>query len=825
MKRVVQVVLVPLILLACQDVPVPTEVGPPQLEIVDAAHGTNGNSHFFFLPPMVPAPMPGGVFDATRSPSVEICLVDQATNACAVAQPEGFPIRFTMDDGPGSETVRVSAEDEHYIVNWHTDHFALDTDATYRIRVLEPGPLGYADVDVVGSGKELKNVDTDEFIGLKDGRTLPIKFRIEEGSPFVVDENGGSISAAGGDVVVTVLPGAVTEAEPVPVTVEELPAEDPTLPEATGQLPGTVFDFGPDGTVFDVPVKITVAYDPSTIPPGVPEEGLRLFKLVDGRWQLLDGIVNTVAKTVTASTMSFSTFGTLSISVFCSTAFDDVTSFGTFAESFDAVIPGGTIEVCDGTHVVEGMVIDAPVTIQPETGAAPVIQNNTDSASFWVDGVVTGTVQFQNLAFDNQSPATRSYSIRPRGTYDQVIVDNSTFSVSPVGSGGVRGSASTVSGSRITVLNSSFAGGAFAVLADGAVLDVSNSTFNDQTDRAAQYQFASGVFQGNTMTNCGGLACVRPFQSDITVIGNTITGVGQSTALFSSSSNVEFTDNVMSGDFTFSVVQLQGQSTGRVEGNTISGCSSRGCVRVLGGNIDFINNQLADATTGVDPFNHNLILFTSGATGRIEGNTIDGCGVGSCILVAGGAVVHVVSNDITIHEAHGTRFGIDGFGGFDPNDPASTPPTLFIEDNTIVGVGGTSGTDPDNPNAYAIKESGIKIENGTATVFRNSVSNARGGLLAVNGGTFTDGSDNVVDQVLSGLASFNQSSATIRSSDFTNYRVALEGEFAAGSLTCNWWGSILGPVNAQGVNQDVFTPWATTPVAGTSTTTCSGGQP
>lgn len=223
MKRVVRVVLVPLIILACQDVPVPTEVGPPQLDIVDAVH-SGGNEHFFFLPPMVPAPAFGGVFNATRSPTVEICLVDPDTNACAAHED---PIRFTMDAGLGSETVRVSTEDEHYIVNWHTNQFALNSGATYRIRVLEPGPLGHADV-VVGSNKELKNVDTDEFIGLTNGRTLPIKFRIEEGLPFVieeglafmVDENGGVISAAGGDVVVDIPPDAVSGGEEVPITVD-----------------------------------------------------------------------------------------------------------------------------------------------------------------------------------------------------------------------------------------------------------------------------------------------------------------------------------------------------------------------------------------------------------------------------------------------------------------------------------------------------------------------------------------------------------------------------------------------------------------------------
>src|SRR5262249_39940496 len=41
--------------------------------------------------------------------------------------------------------------------------------------------VAFADVDVVSSGSQLKNVNTNEFIPLLDGRTLPIKVRIEQG--------------------------------------------------------------------------------------------------------------------------------------------------------------------------------------------------------------------------------------------------------------------------------------------------------------------------------------------------------------------------------------------------------------------------------------------------------------------------------------------------------------------------------------------------------------------------------------------------------------------------------------------------------------------
>ena len=48
---------------------------------------------------------------------------------------------------------------------------------------------------MVGSARELKSVLTDDFIPLLDGRTLPIKFRIEEGALT----NPGEIASGGFD--------------------------------------------------------------------------------------------------------------------------------------------------------------------------------------------------------------------------------------------------------------------------------------------------------------------------------------------------------------------------------------------------------------------------------------------------------------------------------------------------------------------------------------------------------------------------------------------------------------------------------------------------
>lgn len=77
----------------------------------------------------------------------------------------------------------MGAEDEHYIVNWHTKSYNLDPERLYRVKFfVDDVELGFADVDVVASGKDLKTVDTGDYVALKNGRTLPIKFRIEEGA-------------------------------------------------------------------------------------------------------------------------------------------------------------------------------------------------------------------------------------------------------------------------------------------------------------------------------------------------------------------------------------------------------------------------------------------------------------------------------------------------------------------------------------------------------------------------------------------------------------------------------------------------------------------
>lgn len=152
----------------------PLAPGDPAAVISDAAHSGEVPG-FYFLPPMVPQPVYAGTFDAALSPRVEICVLSGMSCGTVIAT-------YTTSSGPGGEVVQVSAAEELYKVHWHTNLFNLDVTKTYRISVYSGTfLLGFADVDVVSSGKELKNVDTGQFIPLVDDRTLPIKFRIETG--------------------------------------------------------------------------------------------------------------------------------------------------------------------------------------------------------------------------------------------------------------------------------------------------------------------------------------------------------------------------------------------------------------------------------------------------------------------------------------------------------------------------------------------------------------------------------------------------------------------------------------------------------------------
>ncbi|HEV8382365.1 MAG TPA: CARDB domain-containing protein [Gemmatimonadales bacterium] len=214
---------------ACRSDSLNPPIGRPQASFADGAH--SGNRDFFFLPPIFKNPssdrnFTAGAFNASVRPTVEICQL--IGDAC------GATIKSF-----GAADIQLDATNEQYVVNWDTKASGLVLTEFYRIRVfLGPNTeLGHVDIDPVASGAGLKRVDTDEFIGLVDGRTLPISFRIENGAAC----QGGACDSKtidlvqGGFVVLTTTGDRVdipaqSSGVPVTVTVQQCAGLDVDIP-------------------------------------------------------------------------------------------------------------------------------------------------------------------------------------------------------------------------------------------------------------------------------------------------------------------------------------------------------------------------------------------------------------------------------------------------------------------------------------------------------------------------------------------------------------------------------------------------------------------
>lgn len=170
-----------LVVCACTSDTLNAPLGRPFASFSDGAH--SGNPDFFFLPPLFKSPVNDpnfspNAFNASVRPTVEICEL-----ANVIVPPATIRACATTVKTFGASEVTLSTTDQLYQVNWNTSLTNLVLTKEYRIRVLLGSvELGFVDVDPVVSGSQLKNVETGEFVGLVDGRTLPIKFRIENGA-------------------------------------------------------------------------------------------------------------------------------------------------------------------------------------------------------------------------------------------------------------------------------------------------------------------------------------------------------------------------------------------------------------------------------------------------------------------------------------------------------------------------------------------------------------------------------------------------------------------------------------------------------------------
>lgn len=183
-------------------------LAPPSAPTAVISDGSRdgGNPNFFFLAPLVANPssdpdFTAGAFVGTWKPIVRVCRLTDALACETNSLGEPAYLRTFQ----GSE-VAASAAEELYKVEWSTAE-SWATSGTYRASVFIAGTrmveLGFIDVALLPDQQSVKNMRSGEIVPLQDGRTVPLKFRIESGasvSPTTVDYVEAVVTDAGGTV-------------------------------------------------------------------------------------------------------------------------------------------------------------------------------------------------------------------------------------------------------------------------------------------------------------------------------------------------------------------------------------------------------------------------------------------------------------------------------------------------------------------------------------------------------------------------------------------------------------------------------------------------
>ncbi|OGS02474.1 MAG: hypothetical protein A2204_08030 [Elusimicrobia bacterium RIFOXYA1_FULL_47_7] len=189
------------------------------------------------------------------------------------------------------------------------------------------------------------------------------------GTLFVDDGNPDD-----GQTSITVPAGALSK--PVDLTVTQAVREDSEKGNypATTLLPSTAYDFGPEGTVFNKPVTMTLLYtdldrDGSEDSSGKEEKMMRAYWWDGFEWRLLGGKVDTDKKTVTVSVMHLSRYAVFPTKVL---------SPSDYRPKERIITPCGSIGKND---FVQFGTSEYPVNIFDITGAK--VRTLTDSISIW----------------------------------------------------------------------------------------------------------------------------------------------------------------------------------------------------------------------------------------------------------------------------------------------------------------------------------------------------------------------------------------------------------------------------------------------------------
>lgn len=150
---------------ACADSTAPPPPTPSE-HITRGPDGPTGRN-LFFLGRTIQNPTFLGTFDGTLHPVVSI------------TGPSGAVATF--GSGGTAGRVIVDPSRQEYRATWHPRHGSLGS-GTYTVTVtVSELRLGYFDVIRADRMKDLRGIDTWNYVPMKDGQPLAIRFRIETG--------------------------------------------------------------------------------------------------------------------------------------------------------------------------------------------------------------------------------------------------------------------------------------------------------------------------------------------------------------------------------------------------------------------------------------------------------------------------------------------------------------------------------------------------------------------------------------------------------------------------------------------------------------------
>ncbi|HET7620698.1 MAG TPA: choice-of-anchor L domain-containing protein, partial [Gemmatimonadaceae bacterium] len=140
------------------------------------------------------------------------------------------------------------------------------------------------------------------------GATATATIAVNVGYSKTMGPDGGDVCAVGCQVLIFIPKGALAAQTTVTVFFA------PDAPSGEGMIPGSARTVGPADLSFVTPADMGMIYDPATLPSGVTESQLRLFRYNGTSWEPISGsVVNTGTHVVSAFINSGGTYAIFAV--------------------------------------------------------------------------------------------------------------------------------------------------------------------------------------------------------------------------------------------------------------------------------------------------------------------------------------------------------------------------------------------------------------------------------------------------------------------------------------------------------------------------------